>query len=103
MEKDAESLLNELKQTQVEILAKKEHLRTVFIDGESGNGLVVTTITGNKKVVNIAIDDTVLANKNILEEHLITALNDAIDKASKLRETEISDIKKQGFPYILNF
>ena len=30
MVKDAESLLNELKQTQVEIVAKKEHLRTVL-------------------------------------------------------------------------
>lgn len=103
MVKDAASLLSELKQTQVEIVAKKEHLRTVYIDGESGEGLVVATITANKQVVNIAIDDSVLGNKNVLEEHLISALNNALEKASVIRETEISTIKKQGFPYGLDF
>ncbi|WP_152287365.1 YbaB/EbfC family nucleoid-associated protein [Flavicella marina] len=103
MEKNAKEILSELEKTQAKIVSKKEHLRTVFIDGESGNGLVVATITGNKKVVNIAIDDSVLNNRSVLEEHLITALNDALDKASDIREKEISNIKKEEFPYVLNF
>ncbi|MDG1805319.1 YbaB/EbfC family nucleoid-associated protein [Flavicella sp.] len=103
MVKDAESLLNELKQTQVEIVAKKEHLRTVFIDGESGNGLVVATITANKQIVNIAIDSSVMDDKTVLEEHLITALNNALSKASDVRESEITKIKQSGFPYGLDF
>ena len=103
MEKDAANLLKELKKTQIEISSKKEHLRTVFIDGESGDGLVVTTITANKQVVNIAIDNSLLTDKNLLEEHLITALNNALEKASEVRESEISMIKKQGFPYGIDF
>lgn len=103
MEKDTATLLSELKKTQAEISAKKEHLRTVFIDGESGDGLVVTTITANKQVVNIAIDDSVLGDKNVLEEHLITALNNALDKVSVIRETEITAIKTKGFPYGIDF
>jgi DNA-binding protein YbaB len=100
MEKDAAHLLKELNDTQSKISIKKEHLRTVYMDGLSGEGLVVATVTANKQVVNIAIDDTVLNDKVLLEEHLITALNNALEKASDLREKEISIIKREGFPYI---
>lgn len=103
MEKDSTHLLTELQKTQTKIISKKEHLRTVFIDGESGNGTVVATITGNKQIVNIAIDESLLSNKNQLEEHLITALNDALNKASDLREKEITAIKEEGFPYLKEF
>lgn len=103
MEKDTTSLLNELQATQTKIISKKEHLRTVFVDGESGDGAVVATITGNKQIVNIAIDESLLSNKTQLEEHLITALNDAINKASDIREKEISAIKQEGFPYLKEF
>jgi DNA-binding protein YbaB len=103
MKKDTLLLLTELKKTQTKIISKKEHLRTVFIDGESGNGTVVATITGNKQIVNIAIDESLLTNKTQLEEHLITALNNALTKASNLREKEITAIKEVGFPYLKEF
>tara|TARA_B100000809_G_scaffold193526_1_gene192469 strand:+ start:6681 stop:6992 length:312 start_codon:yes stop_codon:yes gene_type:complete len=103
MKKDTTLLLTELKETQTKIISKKEHLRTVFIDGQSGNGSVVATITGNKQIVNIAIDESLLSNKTALEEHLIIALNDAMNKASQLREKEITAIKEKGFPYLKEF
>lgn len=34
MEKDAASLLKELNETQSKISIKKEHLRTVYVNGE---------------------------------------------------------------------
>jgi DNA-binding YbaB/EbfC family protein len=103
MEENAQKILDELKKTQVKISEKKEHLRTVFIDGTSGDGLVIATITGNKKIINIAIDASVLDDKLVLEEHLIIALNDALSKASIIRESEITKIKREGFPYVLDF
>jgi len=103
MEKSAEIILNKLKETESKISIKKEHLRTVYVDGISGDGLVITTLTGNKQVVNIAIDDSILTDKNTLEEHLITALNNALAKVSELREKEISAIKKEEFPDLLDF
>jgi DNA-binding protein YbaB len=45
----------------------------------------------------------VLDDKLVLEEHLIIALNDALSKASIIRESEITKIKREGFPYVLDF
>lgn len=103
MEKNLATLIEALNQTKSKISEKKEQLRTVFFDGESGEGLVIATLTGNKKLVNIAIDDSLLNDNIVLEEHLITAINNALDKVSELKEKEISSIKKEGFPYVLNF
>ena len=103
MKKQTKEILKNLKEAQTKISLKKERLETVFIDGHSGDGTVVVTITGNKEVVNIAIDDSVLTNSEQLEEHLITALNNAIDKATKNKENEIANLQKEGYPYVLNF
>ena len=103
MKKQTKEILKNLKEAQTKISLKKERLETVFIDGQSGDGTVVVTITGNKEVVNIAIDDSILMNSKQLEEHLIAALNNAIDKATRNKEDEISKLRKEGYPYILNF
>ena len=103
MKKQTKEILKNLKEAQTKISLKKERLETVFIDGQSGDGTVVVTITGNKEVVNIAIDDSILMNSKQLEEHLIAALNNAIDKATRNKEDEISKLRKEGYPFILNF
>jgi len=53
----------------------------VMVDGEAGNGLVVVTVTANRQIKNLAIDDELLEDKEALEDYLILALNKALEKA----------------------
>jgi len=97
---DLQDMMKKLKDAQVKIEETKSRLNTVMVDGESGDGLVVVTITANREVKNIAIDDSIIYDKEQLEDYLIVALNNALDKANKINEAEMAAAAKDGLPNI---
>ncbi len=97
---DMKGMMAKLQEAQAKIEETKSRLNTIFVDGESGNGKVVVTVTANRVVKNIAIDDELLNNVEELEDYLIIALNDAIKKANDINETEMASAAKEGMPNI---
>jgi len=97
---DMENMMAKLKEAQAKIEETKERLNTIFVDGESGNGKVVVTVTANREIKNIAIDDELLYDKEELEDYLIIALNDALKKANEINEAEMAAAAKGGLPDI---
>lgn len=93
-------MMARLKEAQAKIEETKIRLNTVMVDGESGNGTVVATVTANREVKNIAIDDSLLEDKEALEDYLIIALNKAITKANQINEAELAAAAKGGMPDI---
>lgn len=91
-------MMAKLKEAQAKIEETKKRLDTVYVDGESGNGTVVVTVTANREVKNIAIDDSLLEDKEALEDYLIIALNKAIEKANAVNEAEMAAAAKDGMP-----
>ena len=97
---DMEGMMAKLKEAQAKIEETQIRLSTVMVDGDAGNGMVVVTVTGNREVKNIAIDDELLGDKEALEDYLILALNKAIEKANQVNETEMAAAAKGGLPDI---
>ncbi len=97
---DLQGMMAKLKEAQVKVEETKQRLNSVMVDGESGNGSVVVTVTANREVKNIAIDDELLTDKEALEDYLILALNDAITKANQINESEMAAAAKDGMPNI---
>ena len=97
---DMEGMMAKLKEAQAKIEETKKRLGTVMVDGDAGNGMVVATVTANREVKNIAIDDQLLEDKEALEDYLIIALNKAIKKANEINEAEMSAAAKGGLPDI---
>ena len=95
---DLQGMMAKLKEAQAKIEETKKRLDTVYVDGESGNGTVVVTVTANREVKNIAIDDSLLKDKEALEDYLIIALNKAIEKANAVNEAEMAAAAKDGMP-----
>lgn len=95
-----QGMMARLKEAQAKIEETKIRLNTVMVDGESGNGTVVATVTANREVKNIAIDDSLLEDKEALEDYLIIALNKAITKANQINEAELAAAAKGGMPDI---
>ncbi len=87
-----------LREAQAKIEETRKRLDQVMVDGESGNGLVVATVTANRQVKNLAVDDQLLEDKEALEDYLILALNDALEKATKIHEAEMAAAAKGGMP-----
>ena len=97
---DMQGMMAKLKEAQAKIEETKARLNTVMVDGESGDGDVIVTITANREIKNIAIDDELLKDKEALEDYLIIALNNAIEKANQINESEMAAAAKDGLPDI---
>lgn len=93
-------MMGKLKETQAKVEATKERLNTVLVDEKSSDGLLQITITANREIKSIAIDNELLKDKEQLEDYLILNLNKAIEKATKINEAEIAAVAKEGMPNI---
>lgn len=97
---DMMNMMGKLKETQQKIEETKARLDSVLIDEQSNDGLLKVTLTANRKVKSITIDDSLLEDKEQLEDFLILVMNKAIEKATNVNETELAAVAKQGMPNI---
>src|SRR6056297_392917 len=97
---DMMGMMGKLKETQQKVEATKKRLDTVLVDEKSQDGLLEITLTANREVKKITIDDSLLEDKEQLEDYLILTLNKAIKKATTVNETELAAAAKEGMPNI---
>jgi len=93
-------MMGKLRETQQKIEDTKKRLDTVLIDEQSSDGLLKVTVTANNKIKSIAIDDTLLEDKDQLEDYLILVINKAIEKASAVNQGELDAVTKMDMPMI---
>ena len=94
------NMMGKLKETQQKIEATKQRLDSVLIDEKSNDNLLNVTITANRKIRSISIDESLLEDKEQLEDYLILVLNKAIEKATNVNEAELAAVAKEGMPNI---
>ncbi|CAH0195835.1 MULTISPECIES: YbaB/EbfC family nucleoid-associated protein [unclassified Pedobacter] len=69
----------------------KKRLDTISVFGEVENGAIKITATANKTITGISIDEAFLKNadKEELEELLLTAINKAMTSAEQVSAAEM--------------
>ncbi|MDB9782344.1 YbaB/EbfC family nucleoid-associated protein [uncultured Winogradskyella sp.] len=97
---DMMGMMGKLKEAQKKVEETKERLHSVLIDEASSDNKLKVTITANRTLKSIVIDDALLDDKDMLEDYLILTLNKAIEKATQINETEIAAVAKEGMPNI---
>ena len=97
---DFKGMMGKLKEAQAKVAATKQRMNTVLIDENSSDNFLKVTITANRELKHIEIDDYLLQNKTQLVESLILTLNKAIDKATTINEKEIAAVASEGMPKI---
>ena len=97
---DLAGMMGKLKETQQKVEDTKVRLNTVLVDEQSNDGLLKVTITANKTLKSITIDDSLLEDKEQLEDYLILTLNKAIEKATQINDAELAAVAKDGMPNI---
>ncbi|WP_431134385.1 YbaB/EbfC family nucleoid-associated protein [Psychroserpens mesophilus] len=97
---DMMGMMGKLKETQKKVEETKERLHHVLIDENSNDNKLKVTITANRALKSITIDDELLQDKDMLEDYLILTINKAIERATKVHEDEVSAVAKAGMPNI---
>jgi nucleoid-associated protein EbfC len=90
-------LMKQAQQMQENMKKMQDQLATVEVEGQSGAGMVKVVMTCKHDVRRVAIDDSVMDDKEMLEDLVAAALNDAV------RKVEITTQEKMaGFTAGLN-
>lgn len=97
---DMMGMMGKLKETQQKVEETKKRLDTVTIEEKVADGLVKVIITANRKIKDVTIDESLLKEKEQLEDYLVLALNKAIEKATHINESELAAVAKEGMPNI---
>jgi nucleoid-associated protein EbfC len=74
-------LMKQAQAMQAELQKAQEEMARAEVTGESGAGLVTVIMTGRHDVKRVSIDDSVMSeDKEVLEDLLAAAVNDAVRK-----------------------
>ena len=97
---DLMGIMGKLKETQQKIEETKKRLDTVLIDEQSNDGLLKVTITANRTIKAVTVDDSLLEDKEQLEDYLVLVLNKAIASATAVNDAELGAVAQDGMPNI---
>lgn len=86
-------LMQQAQNMQAELQKAQEEMARAEVRGEAGAGLVAVIMTGRHDVKRVSIDDSVFSeNKEILEDLLAAAVNDAVRKVEARNRDAMSGL-----------
>ena len=87
-------LMKQAQVMQAKMAEVQAELEALEVQGQAGGGLVTITLTAKGTMRAIAIDDSLVKadEKEILEDLIVTAHEDARKKAERLTEEKMRDI-----------
>lgn len=97
---DISGMMGKLKEAQEKVEETKKRLNTVLIDEAVANDNLKVTVTANREIKAITINESLLEDREELEDYLILVLNKALQRASEINEQELAIAAKTGMPNI---
>ncbi len=76
-----EDIMKMAQEAQNKLMEEQAKLEKVEVEGASGGGMVKVRATAKGRVIAVNIDDSLLADKQMLEDLVAAAFNDARVKA----------------------
>ena len=88
------NMMKQAQQLQKKMAEAQEKVETLEAEGISGGGIVKITINGKNNVTSVNIDETAIDKneKEILEDLIVAAFNDARDKIQRKIADEMSSL-----------
>ena len=85
-------LMQQAQKMQQEMQKAQEELAKLEVTGEAGGGLVRVTMTGKHAVRRVEIDPSLLDDREMLEDIVTAAVNDAVNRIASTTQDRMSDM-----------
>ncbi len=87
-------LMRQARQLQQKLEKAQQELEKATVEASSGGGAVTVVITGNQQVQSVKISPEVIDadDVGILEDLVLTAVNEALRKSQELAANRLGDI-----------
>ena len=94
MKNQLAGLMKQAQQMQDNLKKAQEQLASVEVEGQSGAGLVKVIVTCRNDVKRVTIDPSVMADgdKEMLEDLVVAAMNDALRRAEATAAERMSSL-----------
>ena len=86
------SMIQKAKKMQEDMKIAQEEIKSTSCQGESGSGAIKITLSGEYRATNIQIDESLLTDMEILEDLIMTALNDASSQVSEISKAKLKNV-----------
>ncbi len=90
------NLMKQAQQMQANMQKAQAELANVEVEGVASNGLVKVLMTCRNEVKRISIDDSVMDDKETLEDLIVIALKDATQKVEATSSARMSGMMPAG-------
>lgn len=87
-------MMKQAKKMQEQMMKAQEELATKTIEGTAGGGVVTVLVNGHKKMLNLTIKPEAIDPDDVemLQDLILTAINDAMNKADELANKDMSKL-----------
>ena len=93
------ALMKQAQQMQENMKRAQDELATVEVDGASGGGMVKVTMTCKHDIRRVVIDPSVMDDREMLEDLVAAAVNDAVRKAEAVSSAKMGSFTQgMGMP-----
>jgi len=89
------SIMKQVQKLQARIAEMKEELAEREVEGAAGGGMVRVVVNGRQEVLAVEIEPEALEDREMLEDLVTAAVNDAMRKSKALMEEELSKITSE--------
>lgn len=93
------NLMKQAQKMQADMQKAQEEMANIEVTGQAGGGLVSVIMTCRHDVKRVTIDDSVMDDKEMLEDLVAAAVNDAVRQVEKTTEERMSGLTSgMGLP-----
>lgn len=87
------NIMQQAQKMQEDLKKAQEDLELMQVLGESGGGLVKVVMTGKREARKVTIDPSLVnEDKDMLEDLVAAAINDAVNKVGKMKKEKMAEI-----------
>ena len=88
---DMMGMMGKMKEVQAKMKQAQDNLQHITVTAESGAGLVKATVNGQRKLLKIEIDDSILNtnDRDMVNDLVVAAVNNAMVTAGERAQEEM--------------
>ena len=95
-------MMGKLKEVQEKLKVAKDELGNIFVESNSGAGLVTARFNGNKELIDLKIDDSLYGkdDKELQKDLIVAAVNKGIKEADDKSKEHLQKATQGMLPNI---
>jgi DNA-binding YbaB/EbfC family protein len=93
-------LMSKVQEMQTQMQQMRHKLDSLTVMGEAGGGMVKATATANRVLTKIEIEPAILNDREMVQDLVVAAVNQALDRAAELAQNEMGSVAQHLMPNI---